>query len=70
MARLASVVTLTLCSTLSLTAATAETPVAEISQLRLCSSFWQNLHHFLYVSAWATRPAAPRGPRRRRSIRP
>ena len=37
----------------------ADTPVAEVSQLRMYSSFWQNLHHFLYVSAWATRPAAP-----------
>jgi hypothetical protein len=43
--------------------AAAETPVAEVSQLRLCSSFWQNLHHFLYVSAWATRPVVPRAPR-------
>jgi hypothetical protein len=41
----------------------AETPVAEVSQLRLYSSFWQNLHHFLYVSAWANRPDVPRGPR-------
>src|SRR5262245_16397747 len=43
----------------------ADTPVAEVSQLRMYSSFWQNLHHFLYVSAWATRPAAP-GTRRSR----
>lgn len=34
----------------------ADTPVAEVSQLRMYSSFWQNLHHFLYVSAWAKRP--------------
>jgi hypothetical protein len=50
---------LTLCST----SAAAETPIAEISQLRLYSSFWQNLHHFLYVSAWANRTVADRGPR-------
>jgi hypothetical protein len=43
--------------------AAAETPVAEVSQLRLYSSFWQNLHHVLYVSAWATRPIVPRAPR-------
>ena len=43
--------------------AAAETPVAEFSQLRIYSAFWQNLHHFLYVSAWATRPDLPRGPR-------
>src|SRR5262245_16696528 len=40
-------------------ASAADTPVAEVSQLRLYSSFWQNLHHFLYVSAWATRKVAP-----------
>ena len=45
------------------TARAAETPVAEVSQLRLYSSFWQNLHHFLYVSAWAKRPVVPRTPR-------
>ena len=49
--------------TLSSATAAAETPVAEVSQLRLYSSFWQNLHHFLYVSAWANRPAVPRAPR-------
>src|SRR5258705_7337181 len=38
----------------------ADTPVAEVSQLRMYSSFWQNLHHFLYVSAWAKRPVEPR----------
>ena len=43
--------------------AAAETPAAEFSQLRIYSAFWQNLHHFLYVSAWATRPDLPRGPR-------
>src|SRR5205823_3699578 len=43
--------------------AAAETPVAEVSQLRLYSAFWQNLHHFLYVAAWATRPIVPRAPR-------
>src|SRR4029077_6266476 len=37
-------------------AAAADVPVAEVSQLRMYSSFWQNLHHFLYVSAWAKRP--------------
>jgi len=37
----------------------ADTPVAEVAQLRMYSSFWQNLHHFLYVSAWATRTVAP-----------
>jgi hypothetical protein len=31
--------------------ATAETPVAGVSQLQLYSSFWQNLHHFLSASA-------------------
>ncbi len=40
-------------------ASAADTPVAEVSYLRLYSSFWQNLHHFLYVSAWATRKVAP-----------
>jgi hypothetical protein len=44
-------------------AAAADVPVAEVSQLRLYSSFWQNLHHFLYVSAWAKRPVEPRTPR-------
>jgi hypothetical protein len=44
---------------LSAGTAAAETPVAEVSQLRLSSAFWQNLHHFLYVSAWATRPIVP-----------
>ena len=43
--------------------AAAETPVGEVSQLRLYSAFWQNLHHFLYVAAWATRPIVPRAPR-------
>jgi hypothetical protein len=36
-------------------ASAADTPVAEVSQLRLYSSLWQNLHHFLYVSASAAR---------------
>jgi hypothetical protein len=45
--------------TLFAASAAAETPVAEVSQLQLYSSFWQNLHHFLYVSAWATRPVVP-----------
>jgi hypothetical protein len=38
--------------------AAADTRVAEVSQLHMYSSFWLNLHHFLYVSAWARRPAA------------
>jgi hypothetical protein len=37
----------------------ADTPIAEVTQLRMYSSFWMNLHHFLYASAWAKRPAAP-----------
>ena len=49
--------------TLSAASVAAETPVAEVSQLQLYSSFWQNLHHFLYVSAWATRPVVPGQPR-------
>jgi len=44
-------------------AAAADPPVAEVSQLRFYSSFWPNLHHFLYVSAWANRPILPRAPR-------
>lgn len=36
----------------------ADTPVAEVTQLRLYSSFWPNLHHFLWASAWAKRVAA------------
>jgi hypothetical protein len=44
-------------------ASAADTPVAEVAQLQLYSSFWQNLHHFLYVSAWATRPVVPGQPR-------
>ncbi len=59
MKRAVALLALTLCSG----TAAAETPVAEVSQLRLYSSFWQNLHHFLYVSAWATRPVVPRAPR-------
>jgi hypothetical protein len=39
----------------------ADTPVAEVAQLRIYSSLWQNLHHFLYVSASA-RKAAPGRP--------
>jgi hypothetical protein len=52
-----------LASTLCSVTAAAEPPVAEVSQLHLYSSFWPNLHHFLYVSAWATRPVVPRAPR-------
>jgi hypothetical protein len=59
MKRLFVLLALTLCSA----TAAAETPVAKISQLRLYSSFWQNLHHVLYVSAWVNRPAVDRGPR-------
>jgi hypothetical protein len=44
-------------------AAAAETPVADVTQLRMYSSFWQNLHHFLYGSAWARRVAATPGTR-------
>lgn len=47
----ALVLTFTLCCA----TARAETPVAEVSQLQLYSSFWQNLHHVLYASAWARR---------------
>jgi hypothetical protein len=39
--------------------AQAAAPSAEISRLALFSDFWVNLHHFLYVSAWARRPAGP-----------
>jgi len=59
MKRAVALLALTLCSG----TAAAQTPVAEVSQLRLYSSFWQNLHHFLYVSAWATRPIVARAPR-------
>jgi hypothetical protein len=31
-------------------------PAAEVAGLQLFSDFWLNLHHFLYVSAWARRP--------------
>lgn len=34
-------------------------PVAEVEGLRMFSDFWLNLHHFLYVSAWARRAPAP-----------
>jgi hypothetical protein len=51
MKRAVALLALTLCSG----TAAAEAPVAEVSQLRLYSSFWQNLHHFLYVSAWGER---------------
>jgi hypothetical protein len=45
----------------NLAGAQAAAPIAEISRLELFSNFWVNLHHFLYVSAWARRPAsAPR----------
>lgn len=44
-------------------AAATDAPVAEVSELRLYSSFWENLHHFLYVSAWAARPVVAGQPR-------
>jgi hypothetical protein len=34
-------------------------PVAEVEGLRMFSDFWLNLHHFLYVSAWARRAHTP-----------
>jgi hypothetical protein len=37
----------------------SDTSVAEVSNLRLYSSFWQNLHHFLYACAWARRSVPP-----------
>ena len=37
------------------TSLASDIPVAAVSNLRIYSSFWQNLHHFLYVSAWARR---------------
>jgi len=37
--------------------AAAEAPAAQIAQLQLFSSFWPNLHHYLYASAWARRNA-------------
>ena len=33
--------------------------VAEVEGLRMFSDFWLNLHHFLYVSAWARRADTP-----------
>ena len=59
MKRAIALLAFTVCSS----TATADTPLAEVSQLRLYSSFWQNLHHFLYVSAWANRPVVARAPR-------
>jgi hypothetical protein len=41
------------------TALASDIPVAEVSHLRIYSSFWQNLHHFLYASAWARRTVPP-----------
>jgi hypothetical protein len=43
--------------------AVAETPVAEVSHLQIYSSFWQNLHHYLYATglfdlAWPAFKAA------------
>jgi hypothetical protein len=42
-------------------AATAQStkPVAEVAGLEMFSDFWLNLHHFLYVSAWARRADTP-----------
>ena len=57
------VITALVVMTLSAASAAAETPVAKVSQLQLYTSFWQNLHHFPYVSAWATRPFVPGQPR-------
>ena len=37
----------------------SDTPVAEVSNLRMYSAFWQNLHHFLYAFAWAARAVPP-----------
>ena len=34
-------------------------PVAEVQGFRIFSDFWLNLHHFLYVSAWAQRADTP-----------
>jgi len=39
--------------------AQSDSPIAEVAQLRMDSSFWQNLHHFLYVAAWARRTSIP-----------
>ncbi|HEX7796247.1 MAG TPA: hypothetical protein VF456_17920 [Vicinamibacterales bacterium] len=39
--------------------AQSDTPIAEVAQLRMYSSFWENLHHFLYVAAWARRTSIP-----------
>jgi len=41
-------------------ASAEDTPAAQIAQLHLFSSFWPNLHHYLYASAWARRNAGPR----------
>ena len=43
----------------SVVSAQATGPAAEVAGLQLFSDFWLNLHHFLYVSAWARRPDAP-----------
>jgi len=37
-----------------------DAPAAQIAHLQLFSSFWPNLHHYLYASAWAARNAGPR----------
>ena len=52
--------TVALCVSVS-QAATAQStgPVAEVEGLQMFSDFWLNLHHFLYVSAWARRPDLP-----------
>jgi hypothetical protein len=41
-------------------ASAQEAPAAQIARLQLFSSFWPNLHHYLYASAWAARNAGPR----------
>jgi hypothetical protein len=53
-------ITLALSLSVSHTAIAQSTgPVAEVEGLRMFSDFWLNLHHFLYVSAWARRADTP-----------
>src|SRR5215471_21724144 len=53
-------ITLTLSLSLShIATAQATGPVGEVEGLRMFSDFWLNLHHFLYVSAWARRADTP-----------
>lgn len=52
--------TVALCVSVSQAATAHSTkPVAEVEGLQMFSDFWLNLHHFLYVSAWARRPDVP-----------